>query len=453
MDKTNVLDELSAHLQSKAWKAPDSISSDEWLTARSAPDCIVENYLFADVGVFIAPGGTGKTTLILHESICIALGLPLYGLEVKKPGPVMILTAEDSREMLVARLRAISAAMGLTDDQRRKVCEHVLISDVSGAGFKLTVVDHDVVRPAPGIEEIIAGCKAIKPVLIVVDPAVSFGVGESRVNDAEQGLIEAARRLRRALNCCVRYVHHTGKQNGRERAIDQYAGRGGSAFADGARMVTVLQSMAPSDWNKATGTDLCAGQTGLILARPKMSYAPPAGDILILREGYRFTQVDAVKTDSGEELESRAQKLLDTMLEELSKGHYPTQNSLEAVDTGLTRAELRKVIAWLKATGRIDQRDKPGAGQRGSRTYLHPVGAPDASGEQCEETPSFHAIENSALGTPPPIGKSSAAQRGAHSDFPLSYGTPNQHGAPTAHLAQRKEEKPSWASSDDWEAI
>lgn len=53
---------------------------------------------------FVAPGGTGKTTLILYEAICIALGLPLYGLEVKKPGPVLILTAEDSREMLLYRL-------------------------------------------------------------------------------------------------------------------------------------------------------------------------------------------------------------------------------------------------------------------------------------------------------------------------------------------------------------
>jgi RecA-family ATPase len=41
-------------------------------------------------------------------------------------------------------------------------------------------------------------------------------------------------------NCCVRYIHHSGKQNGRDKATDQYAGRGGSAFADGCRMVHVL---------------------------------------------------------------------------------------------------------------------------------------------------------------------------------------------------------------------
>lgn len=104
------------------------------MLARSSPDCIVENYLFADVGVLFAPGGVGKTTLVLYESICIALGLPLYDLEVKKPGPVMILTAEDSREMLIARLRAICAAMELSYPQIRTVRERVQISDVTGSG-------------------------------------------------------------------------------------------------------------------------------------------------------------------------------------------------------------------------------------------------------------------------------------------------------------------------------
>lgn len=439
------------------WQAPAPIAPDEWMSARPAPDCIVESYLFADVGVFIAPGGTGKTTLILFEAIHIALGWPLFGLEVRKPGLVLIVTAEDSREMLVARLRAISAEMDLTDDQRRTVRERVLISDVSGSGFKLTEVDRDVVRPAEGIEAMISGCKAIKPVLIVIDPAVSFGVGESRVNDAEQGLIEAARKLRRALNCCIRYVHHSGKANAREKTLDQYSGRGGSAFADGARMVTVLQAMTPSDWKAATGTELRPGQTGLVLARPKMSYAPPAGDILIRREGYRFEQVEQATNNAGEKLETQAQALLDILRDELAKGHYPTQNSLEAVGTGLTRAELRKVIAWLAATGRVENRNKPGGGKGGARKYLHPFGAPDDDGAPSEESDDCCASEKPAFGAPPPIGNSRSAHQKAPPLEPFSYGAPNEVGAPMAHLAHQSESDepapPSWASGSDWEAI
>lgn len=215
------------------WALPATITLDEWIAARPTPHCIVQDYLYADVGVLIAPGGVGKTTLILYEALHIILGKPLYGLRVRKTGPFVILTAEDSREMLVARVRELCAELGLTAAELEIVRTQLRISDVSGNGLKLTAVVADVVLPSMIVDEIIDACRELAPVMIVIDPTVSFGVGESRVNDAEQGLIEAARRVRRALNCCVRFVHHTGKQNARDGAVDQYAGRGGSAFADG----------------------------------------------------------------------------------------------------------------------------------------------------------------------------------------------------------------------------
>ena len=130
------------------WQAPDPIDAEEWQTARLTPPCIVENYLYADVAVKAAPGGVGKTTVTLFEAVHIALGLPLYGLQIYKPGPVVILTAEDSREMLVARLRRIAEGMGLTAAQIAQVMRLVRISDVSGAGYRLTEIIADTVRPA-----------------------------------------------------------------------------------------------------------------------------------------------------------------------------------------------------------------------------------------------------------------------------------------------------------------
>ena len=62
------------------------ISNEEWNQSKLTPDCIVEDYLFSDVGTYSAPGGTGKTTLCLYEYIHIVLGRSLYGLEVRKPG-------------------------------------------------------------------------------------------------------------------------------------------------------------------------------------------------------------------------------------------------------------------------------------------------------------------------------------------------------------------------------
>lgn len=371
-----------------AWEVPPEISEDEWSAARSAPDCIVENYLFADVALLIAPGGTGKTTLIIYEAVHIALGLPLYGLDVRKPGPVLILTAEDTREMLIARLRAISEAMGLSPAQRRTVQSGIRISDLSGGGCKLTAVLDDVVRPNHLVDEIIAAGRDLHPVLVVIDPAVSFGVGESRVNDAEQGLIEAARRIRRAWCCCIRYVHHSGKQNARDKSVDQYAGRGGSAFADGARMVAVLASHDAGEWHRLTGCDLLPGETALQLARPKLSYCAPQQPLYLVRDGYGFRSVEKAANER-ENVEAVANQLWQLLTHEMGQGRYHSANSLEdiASDSNLTRQQLRRGLSILRASLRIEERAVPGhAGKGGRHRYLHPIDSPKHDGEATEKT-------------------------------------------------------------------
>lgn len=371
------------------WRQPGPILPDEWCAARPAPDCIVEDYLYADVGLLIAPGGTGKTTLILFEAVHIVLGLPFFGLEVRKPGAFLILTAEDSREMLVARLREICEAMRLTAEQKNIVAQRVLISDVSGDGLRLTEVYEGVVMPSPVLGEIVGGCRQIAPVLVTIDPAVSFGVGESRVNDAEQGLVEAGRRLRRELNCCVRYIHHTGKANARERTTDQYSGRGGSAFADGARMVAVLQRMTADEWLKETACELAEGDTGLRLVRPKLSYAAPQPDIFIRRRGYLFHHVAPAANGAAAIRDLNATMLHRLLTSELAQGRRHSRNSLEGAGHGLKRADLRSALDWLIAAGRVEQRlipDRPS--NRGSARYLHPVFAsPNLEGEPTQEYP------------------------------------------------------------------
>ena len=369
-----------------AWELPPGISEEEWSSARSAPDCIVESYLFADVALLIAPGGTGKTTLILYEAIHIALGMPLYGLEVRRPGPVLILTAEDTREMLIARLRSIAEAMLLNPAQRAIVQRDIRISDLSGGGCKLTAVLEDVVRPNHLVDEIIAAGRDLHPVLVVIDPAVSFGVGENRVNDAEQGLIEAARRIRRAWGCCIRYVHHSGKQNARDKSVDQYAGRGGSAFADGARMVAVLASHDAGEWHRLTGCDLLPGETALQLARPKLSYCAPQDALYLVRKGYGFRTVDKA-ADERENVEAIANQVWQLLTHELGQGHYHSANTLEAIasDSNLTRKQLRDGLGILRASLRIEERAVPEhTGKGGRHRYLHPIDAPKRDGAATE---------------------------------------------------------------------
>ena len=366
------------------WTLPMPISDDEMHAARLTPRCIVENYLFADVAALVAPGSTGKTTMTLYEAMCIVLGLPLWGLRVFTPGPVVIVTAEDRREFLVARMREIGKAMRLSDAQMKIVRELVRIDDRTTSIRRLTLVVHDSVMASDFASDLVAGCKAagIGPVLVQFDPMVSFGVGEARVNDAEQGLVEAARIISNGLDCCTRYVHHTGKGNARDKTTDQYTGRGGSALPDGARMVAVMHTADDAELLRATGEHLKHEQSAFALDRPKLSYAPPQKtSIYVRREGYSFEMLNLRAPQTGDARARTIGEQLARFLEsELNAGRRHTRHTLEDLKPdSLSRQDVRVGLAWLAASGLLIEVDVIGPdGKRpakGARTYLQPMRA------------------------------------------------------------------------------
>lgn len=274
---------------------PNPISDEEWAAARSSPTCIVEDYLFEDVALMVGQGGISKTTLMIYEAAHIALGIPLYGKAILTPGMTVYLTAEDDRENIVAATRSVCAALNLTEEQRAKVKDLVRPIYVGATSFRLCKIEDDVVVIGEGTLHLAESLSSIADRLrvLVIDPTVSFGVGESRVNDAEQGLVSAGRYLRDNLKCCVRYVHHTGQSNARNKVSDQYSGRGGTAMPDGARMVHVLNKMDLSEWLRETGEKLDPGESGIRLSIPKLKFTRPQPDILVVRKGYSFTWVKA----------------------------------------------------------------------------------------------------------------------------------------------------------------
>lgn len=90
----------------------------EIAVAHLTPLCIVDGFFYNDVGQLLAPGGTGKTTLILPAAINIALGRSVWGQTVKTRGWTLFVTAEDRRERIAARVREILSNTSLTAEER-----------------------------------------------------------------------------------------------------------------------------------------------------------------------------------------------------------------------------------------------------------------------------------------------------------------------------------------------
>ena len=354
------------------WPPATPLSVEECMAARTSPDLLVEDYLSEDVSLLIGAGGNGKTTLMLYEAICIAGGSELlYGRRILKSGPVIIVTAEDSREHIAARLRELIFDNGLLSKQK-EILENIHVVDVGGLNRRLTAIEGDLIVPAHDLDPFCASLGRWKPVLVIFDPAVSFGVGESRVNDSEQGLINAARRIRNSVGCCVRFIHHTGKQNARDGKVDQYAGRGGSAFSDGARMVHVLTRLSNVDWVKATGQTLRDDESGLRLVFAKLSFAPQQQDLYIRRKRYTFTMVEKASQD----VHNLPTMIYDFVCADYARNVLHNLSSLERASASflVSRAAVREVVIELRDVGSLEDRRKPKS--NGNSRYLHPVKPP-----------------------------------------------------------------------------
>ena len=355
-------------------------SENELQTAKLHPKCIVEHYLYTDLALVAAAGGTGKTTMLLYEAACIALGRHLWGNRVVTPGKTLFITAEDSRELFAARLREIMAALELDDYDQRIVRESIGVWDVSGDMVRLAALDaggNIVLTDLP--DRVIETYRNAGLVQVVMDPCVSFGPGERLVNDAEQSIVTACRRIMRGLGCCVRLIHHSGKANARAGAIDQYAARGGTALPDGCRMVTILSSVNGDNGHSAAnppdGWDLVPGESGFILARAKLSYCPPQPNLWIRRRGYAFSYFVEQPRDAEAVLDRNAEKVASFLADELTHGRRYTARSLEAMAAGslkMTRISLRSALASLEASGRLEERELPTDQRRGrKKTYLY----------------------------------------------------------------------------------
>lgn len=332
------------------------ITLDELRHAQLTPRVILDSLLYADVRTRISAGGTGKTTVALFEAVTLALGRELWGRMPDRQIRTLIVTREDGREILVARLREITYSMQLSAGELEQVLENVQILDLSSVPFRLSRVVEDVVYPhSENLDRITQMLEAWGPDWIIFDPLVSFGVGESRVNDAEQGLIEAFRILRNRLNCCVEGIHHSGKANAREKSLDQYAGRGGSALSDGCRMVAVMQPLTPAEWYAATGTKLDAGESGIVMALPKLSYSKPQEPIFIRRTGYRFQKEAVMKRSPEQRADAITEQVMQFIRHEFEQGRkYATADLENSKDRmNLSRAQIRSAITALKVSGRI----------------------------------------------------------------------------------------------------
>jgi RecA-family ATPase len=300
--------------------------------------------------------------------------------------------------------------MELGPEERATVLHSVCVWDVCGEQVKLVRATDGNILLTELADKIVDAYQDDPPIVVVFDPLVSFGASEGMVNDNEQAIVTAARRIVKGLDCCVRVIHHTGKANARDRTLDQYSGRGGSALADGSRMTTVLQTWSGYDGKSQlqppAGCTPSPRSSITILSRAKLSYSPPGLPLIwIKRTGYTFEHFVAIPVSPEQARAAKADQLERFLTHQISIDRYHNKTSLESECRvmQMSRQELRDALAELQVSGRVVDEDLPKELKYGNRrTYLRPVHVADPFGEIDAEEPVSPPPNSPGLITSPP---------------------------------------------------
>jgi hypothetical protein len=222
------------------WTDPAKLPQRNWLYGR----LLIRRF----VSMSVAPGGTGKSTLIATEALAQVSGRDLIGVTPSGRLRVWCWNLEDPQEETARKVQAAAKHYGLGPED---IGDRLFVD--SGRDQKLVIATMNkdgptIVRPVVDalIEEVIA--KQID--VIVIDPFVSCHETPENDNNAADRIVKEWAAVADRRNCAVHLVDHTRKAPaGTEVTTD--SARGGKAKTDGARVVRVVNQMSAAEGEKA----------------------------------------------------------------------------------------------------------------------------------------------------------------------------------------------------------
>jgi hypothetical protein len=226
------------------WIDPEKIPRRQWLYGTS----VIRKFVSAT----IAPGGAGKSSLVIVEVLEMAAGKPLLLDVARAPLRVWYWNLEDPKDEIERRIAAACGFYHLTasdlvgrlfvDSGRDRPC---VIARYNGR--RQVVVDEDL------FAGLAAEIKRRKIDVLVIDPLKRAHQVDENDNTAVDMVVKAFAGIADEANCAVMLLHHTRKAGGGE--ITAETSRGAKSLVDGCRSVRVLNGMSKEEAERAGVND------------------------------------------------------------------------------------------------------------------------------------------------------------------------------------------------------
>lgn len=215
------------------WRDPVDIPKRPWIFGRWL--------LSGTVACVVAPGGVGKSTLLMSMALSLCsgrsfLGKAIYG----DPKRVWLWNLEDDMDELSRSLQAAASHHGITySDFKGRL---FIDSAMEGATLCTAVeTKGSFALLEPIYEALTAELTRRKIDVLFVDPFVSSHAVEENHNTKIDQIAKAWGRVAKAANCCIVLVHHTSKAGSNE--VSAMSARGAVALINAARSTLVINRM------------------------------------------------------------------------------------------------------------------------------------------------------------------------------------------------------------------
>ena len=201
------------------------------------------------VSATIAPGGVGKSSLIVTEALSMASGKPLLGIHPSSRSRVWLWNLEDPYDEISRHIQATAQHYDLSP---RDFEGHLFVD--SGRDQRLVIATADrfgtLIRD-PVVDALVAEIVARGIDVLYVDPFVSSHEAPENDNGAMDRIVKAWGRVAQQANCAVELIHHSRKSAAGETETTVESSRGGKALTDGCRSVRVLNRMSKQEAENA----------------------------------------------------------------------------------------------------------------------------------------------------------------------------------------------------------
>lgn len=198
-----------------------------------------------NVTMTVAPGGMGKSSLVIVEALAQASGKPLLGIAPKRQLRIAYWNLEDPYDELRHRFEAAVLHYKLTQED---IDGRLFVN--SGRDMPLIVAETTrgearILRPV--IDALVDENKAREIDVLVLDPYVSCNRVPENDNSAQNAIINEWGAVANRSNCAVHLVDHTRKMGGPEFEVTAESQRGAVAKRDASRVTRVLNQMTKED--------------------------------------------------------------------------------------------------------------------------------------------------------------------------------------------------------------